>query len=125
MSHFVTITTEIKDIDALHSACGEMGLALLQNEEARGFGDERKRGEYVIQLKGPYDIALNRTETGNFGLSADWWDGHVEKEVGTGYGRLLQLYAVHKTSAEARKRGLTVIRRARSDGSIKLTIGGM
>ena len=31
MSHFVTIKTQIKDIEALKSACSELGLALLQN----------------------------------------------------------------------------------------------
>ena len=34
--------------------------------------------------------------------------GHVEAEVGKDYGRLLQLYAVHKAQIEARKKtGLT------------------
>jgi hypothetical protein len=27
---------------------------------------------------------------GSYGLTTDWWDGHAAKEVGTGYGRLLQ-----------------------------------
>jgi hypothetical protein len=70
-------------------------------------------------------VALNRQTDGTYGLSTDWWDGHVAKEVGGNYGRLLQLYAVHKTAREARKRGLRVQRALRTDGSIKLTIGGM
>jgi len=125
MSHFTTIQTQIKDIDALQDACKELSLQLLQNAEARGYGSSLKRGEFIIRLKGPYDVALNRQSDGAYGLSTDWWDGHVEKEVGTNYGRLLQLYAAHKTTREARKRGLCVHRTARTDGSIKLTIGGM
>ena len=125
MSHFTTINTEIKDIEALREACRELGLELLQNAEARGYGSARQRGEFVIRLKGPYDVALHRQPEGRYGLSADWWDGHVEKEVGSNYGRLLQLYAVHKTAREARKRGLSVQRMQRADGSIKLTIGGL
>ena len=70
-------------------------------------------------------MALHRQTDGTYGLSTDWWDGHVEKEVGSNYGRLLQLYAVHKTAREARKRGLSVQRALRTDGSIKLTIGGL
>jgi hypothetical protein len=125
MSHFTTINTQIKDIEALREACAELGLELLQGAEARGYGSNRQRGDFVIRLKGPYDVALNRQTDASYGLSTDWWDGHVEKEVGSNYGRLLQLYAAHKTAREARKRGLTVQRALRSDGSIKLTIGGM
>ena len=125
MSHFTEIQTQIKDMEALREACRELGLSLLENAEARGYGSARQRGELVIRLKGPYDVALHRQHDGSYGLSTDWWDGHVEKEVGTNYGRLLQLYAVHKTAREARKRGLYVQRTQRTDGSIKLTIGGL
>ena len=125
MSHFTTIQTQIKDLTALREACTELGLPLLQDAEARGYGGTRQPGEFVIQLKGPYDIAVNRQTDGSYGLITDWWDGHVEREVGSNYGRLLQLYAVHKASREARKRGLLVQRTLRTDGSIKLTLGGV
>src|SRR2546423_15404841 len=82
MSHFTTIKTQIKDIEALRSACKEMGLTLLQNAEARGYYETKTKGDYVIQLKGPYDIALNKQLDGSFGITADLWDGHVEKQVG-------------------------------------------
>ena len=72
---------------------------------ARGYGSNQQRGDYVIKLKGPCDIAVNRQQDGTFGLTTDWWDGHVEKEVGTSYGRLLQLYGVHKARIEAQKKG--------------------
>lgn len=125
MSHFTTIQTQIKDLESLRDACRDLGLGLLENAEARGYGSAFQRGEFVIRLKGPYDVALNRQTDGTYGLSTDWWDGHVEKEVGGNFGRLLQLYAVHKTAREARKRGLSVHRMQRTDGSIKLTIGGV
>jgi hypothetical protein len=123
MSHFTSIQTQIKDPDALREACTELGLELLANAEARGYGDQRQRGDFVIRLKGPYDVALQRQSDGTFGLLADQWDGHVEQEVGQNFGRLLQLYAVHKATREARKRGLSVQRTQRTDGSIKLTLG--
>ena len=124
MSHFVTITTQIKDIDALRAACAEMGFELLPNATARGIGTQQQ-GDYVIRLKGPCDIALRRQTDGPFQLSTDWWDGHAEKEVGKNYGRLLQLYAVHKAAREARKRGLRVQRTALNNGAIKLTLEGV
>ena len=122
MSHFTTIKTQIKDIEALRSACQEMGLSLLQNAEARGYYENKTKGDYVIRLKGPYDIALNKQPDGSFGLTADLWNGHVEQEVGQGYGKLLQLYGVHKATLEARKKGHLVRRSQQQNGSIKLTI---
>jgi hypothetical protein len=122
MSHFTTIKTQIKDIEALRSACQETGLSLLQNAEARGYYENKTKGDYVIRLKGPYDIALNKQSDGSFGLTADLWNGHVEQEVGQGYGKLLQLYGVHKAMLEARKKGHLVSRSQQQNGSIKLCI---
>jgi hypothetical protein len=122
MSHFTIIKTQIKDIEALRSACQEMGLPLLQNAEARGYYENKTKDDYVIQLKGPYDIALNRQPDGSFGLTADLWQGHVQNEVGQGYGKLLQFYGVHKATIEARKKGHLVRRSQQANGAIKLTI---
>jgi hypothetical protein len=49
----------------------------------------------------------------------------VEKEIGKNYGKLLQLYGVHKTTIEARKKGLSVIRQPARDGNIKLILMGV
>ena len=124
MSHFTTIKTQIKDIAALRSACSEMGLSVVAKAHARGYSENKIKGDYVIRLKGPYDIALNQEPDKSFGLTSDFWEGHVEKEVGHKYGKLLQLYGVHKATAEAKRKGLTVLRRAKADGSIKLTLMG-
>jgi len=125
MSHFTSIKTQIKDIEAVRSACLELGLTLLQNADARGYSNQTIKGEYVVRLKGPYDIALNKQPDGSFGFTADLWAGYVEQEVGKNYGKLLQLYAVHKATREARKKGLLVTRSSKQDGSIKLVIAGM
>jgi hypothetical protein len=79
----------------------------------------------VVQLRGPYDVDVNKQADGTFGLTADLWQGHVEKEVGQGYGKLLQLYGVHKATIEARKKGLSVMRKQKQDGSIKLVLMGV
>ncbi len=125
MSHFATIQTEIRDIQALRAACHELGVLLIDSADARGFGNNRRHGDHVIRLKGPYDVAVNREESGTYGLTTDWWKGHVEREVGRSYGRLLQLYGVHKTTLEARRCGLSVHRRQQNDGTIRLSIGGV
>ncbi|MGO8926013.1 MAG: hypothetical protein ACLQU3_03830 [Limisphaerales bacterium] len=38
--------------------------------------------------------------------------------------KLLQLYGVHKATIEARKKGLSVLRRQQQNGSIKLVLMG-
>jgi len=123
MSHFVSIQTQIKDLEALRLACAELGLRIEANAEARGIGTQQ-RADHVIRLNGPCDIAVQPQANGTFGLSTDWWGGHVEKEVGANYGRLLQLYAVHKTAREARKRGLTIQRRSLANGTIQVVLTG-
>jgi hypothetical protein len=125
MSHFTTIQTQVRDIELLREACAELGLELCENAQARGYSGNRLPGEVVIRLKGPYDIALNLQADGSFGMTADWWNGHVEREVGANYGRLLQLYGVHKATREARRKGYSVRRQPLKDGSIKLCIEGV
>jgi hypothetical protein len=125
MSHFTTIQTQVRDLDALAEACRELGVELTTGVTARGFAGNTRTGEAVIKLKGPYDIAINQTTDGTYGLTTDWWGHYVEKEVGKDYGKLLQLYGVYKASREARKRGYSVRRQSLKDGSIKLAIGGV
>jgi hypothetical protein len=125
MSHFTDIETRIRDIPALRRACAELGFELLDDAEARGYSRNRVRGRHVVRLKGPYDIAVNPGPDGGFALTADWWGGHVEREVGKGCGRLLQAYGVAKTRAEAVRRGYRVTQRTLADGAVKLTIGGL
>ncbi len=123
MSHFTTIQTQIRDAEALADACAELGVELLRDAQARGFGDQTRHGELVVRLRGPYDIAANRPGPAEpYELTTDWWGGHVEREVGPSYGRLLQLYGVHKTMREAARKRLRVTRHLERDGSIKLTL---
>jgi hypothetical protein len=126
MSHFTTIKTQIKDLDALRDATVEMGFQLLKDSNCRGYAGVNRKAPHVIQLKGPYDIAVepSKENDGSYGLTTDWWDGHVAKEVGTGYGRLLQSYGIHKAILEARSRGLRSTRRIEADGSVLLTLEG-
>lgn len=125
MSHFTTINTQIKDINALHLACAELGLTVTANAEARGYLNNKIKGDFVLRLKGPYDIAANKQKDGTFGLTCDWWQGHVEKEVGANFGKLLQLYGVHKAIQESKRKGLLVKRSQHENGTIKLVIAGV
>jgi hypothetical protein len=126
MSHFTTIQTQIKDLEALQDACGALDLELTTRGDCRGYGGLVRKAPHVIRLKGPYDIAVEPSpdKEGSHDLITDWWDGHVAKEVGPGYGRLLQSYGVHKTKREARSRGLRTTQRVEANGDILLTLEG-
>ena len=122
MSHFTDIDIEIRDIEALKAACAELGLAVAGNTTARGYGENLHRGEYVIRLRGPYDIAVTHGTDGCWTLTADLWAGHVEKEVGPKFGRLRQMYGVHRTLREAQRLGLRARRSVLQDGTIRLAL---
>jgi len=124
MSHFTTIETRVRDLDALREACEDLGLQLMTGVPCRGYAGATRKAEHVIRLKGPYDIAVDPGPDNGFALTCDWWDGHVAKETGPDHGRLLQAYGVRKTLREAKARGLRVNRKLETDGSILLVLEG-
>ena len=126
MSHFTTIQTQIKDLDALEHACGDMGYELLSDTPCRGYAGVQRTAHRVIKLEGPYDIAVDPSPQieGGFDLTTDWWGGHVERQVGAGFGRLLQNYGIAKTTLEARQRGLRVTSHLEESGSVLLILEG-
>jgi len=124
MSHFASIETQIRDIEALKAACAELGLTVVQNSQARGYENRTYQGEYVIKLHGPFDIALNRQSNGSYQLITDWWNGHVEKQVGKNFSWLIQIYGVHKATIEAQRKGYSVSRYSLGNGATKLVITG-
>ena len=126
MSHFTTIQTQVRDLDALQEACTDLGVELLTGVPCRGYATAQRQCARTVRLKGPYDIAVDPSPAGDgtYGLTTDWWNGHVEREVGPQYGRLLQSYGVHKTLREARSRGLRATRKQEADGSVLLVLEG-
>lgn len=130
MSHFVEIGVEVRDIEALKDACAELGLNVVADSEARGYKPTYGRGkaatlaaDYVIVLPGPYDVAVIRGEGGVYSMQADTYNGHVEKVLGAGMGRLKQLYAAAKVTRDARKKGMRVTSSTRN-GKLVLSIAG-
>jgi hypothetical protein len=76
MSHFTTIQTQIRDLEALRDACVELGFGFLANAKCRSYAGVTRLTPHVIQLKGPYDIAVDPSpeKDGSYGLTTDWWD---------------------------------------------------
>lgn len=126
MSHFTSIETQIKDLEALADACQQMGLELKSEAVCRGYAGIGRTAHRVVKLQGPYDIAVDPSPRcqGTYDLTTDWWGSHVEREVGAGFGRLLQSYGIQKTTREAQRRGLRLTSRTEENGSVLITLEG-
>lgn len=117
MSHFTSISTEIRDLEALRAAVARMGLEIAENGGCRYYYGTRQK-ELVIRLPGRYDAALERQSDGSYLLTADWFGGHVAESLGANGDSLLQLYAVEKAKLEGRRRGFSVTERQEGDAIV-------
>ena len=116
MSHIVTITTEIRDPIALRASCRRLQLVepvvqtvRLFSEEATGYCVQLPQWRYPVVC----DVDSGTVRYDNYqGL----WGEQSQLD------RLMQCYAVEKSTLEARRQGHTVTERALADGSIKLVI---
>jgi hypothetical protein len=116
MSHIVTIATEVRDPEAVATACRRLGLPQPVHGTASLF--EGPATGLLVKLPGwlypaVFDIATGSVRFDNYG--GRWGD---PKQL----DRLTQMYAVEKARIEAHKRGHHVSEQALADGSIRLTI---
>lgn len=149
MSHWITIQTQVKDLAALSAAAKELGLeieiAKVKGERliAKGYspaGYSQNKMEcdarIFVKQESPlcqhsrydyfrYDIAVVRqAKDGTYSLITDWWDGK-KAIVGENFAKLIQLYGVHKTTLEAKKRGWIVQRQGGKNGNINVVLTGV
>ena len=116
MSHIVSIATEVRDRQAVASACRRLGLSEPVEGTARLFDGEA--AGLLVELPGwlypvVVDVATGGINYDNYG--GRWGDPAQ-------LGRFLQAYAIEKATIEARRRGHSVAERPLADGSIRLTI---
>ena len=117
MSHIVSIKTEVRDAEAVKSACKRLGL----DEPFFGKATFYMRDEYVgwvIPLPGWLYPAVADLTTGqvHFDIYEGNWGDQKHLDA------FVQAYAVCKATIEAKKRGHTVYEQPLADGSIKLVI---
>jgi hypothetical protein len=110
MSHWVNIKTEVKDLSALAPAVRECGCELI-TPNAQGdlmFNDRKYYGNHAALIKVPevpYPIHVDKTATGyKFAVEADYSRQYAAR-LGRDCSKLIQLYGVHKTLNEARRKG--------------------
>jgi hypothetical protein len=116
MSHIVSIQSRLHDPAAIASACQRLGLAVPTAGTAELFSGTAEG--LLLHLPGWRYPAVIDVLTGT--VRYDVYEGSWGEEAKL--HRFLQMYAVEKAKAEARKRGLQVQEQALADGSIKLEI---
>lgn len=125
MSHITTVKTQIRDLDALRDACRALHLDLVEGGSVRGYFENMARADYRILIPGTkYEVGVIRQHDGSYALAADFWDGSVERALGSGFGRLLQEYALKVIEKQARNRGKFVTATREKDGRIRVRIRG-
>jgi hypothetical protein len=120
LSHIVSIKTELRDREAVASACQRLGLPEPIHGTAEIFATEASG--LIVQLPDWHypvvvDVATGQVQYDNY--NGHWGDrAHLD--------RFLQIYAVQKTQIEARKRGYSVVEQPLADGSIRVrtVVGG-
>ena len=116
MSHIVQIKTEVRDEQAVRSACVRLQLAPPETKTVRLFS--ATAAGLCVQLPGwPYPVVAN-LQTGQ--IQYDNYNGHWGEQKHL--NAFLQAYAVEKAKIEARKKGHTVSETRLDDGSIRVTV---
>ena len=117
MSHIVAIKTEVRDANAVRTACHRLNLPQpvqgthrLFSGEVTGLGIQLPDWRYVIVAQ------LDSGELRYDNYNERWGrQEHLDK--------FLQRYAIERATIEARKQGHSVTEQPLQDGSVKLTIG--
>jgi len=119
LSHIVKIQTQVKDAEAVRSACRRLGLEEPTQGKFRVFTTDVTG--LAVKLPGWTYPTVCQLDTGqvqydNYGGA---WGQPVELD------KFLQAYAAEKSKIEARKKGLMAIEEHLKDGWIKVTVGGV
>lgn len=78
MSHFTTIQVQIKDGDVLAQTLAELGYAVEQNAQVRGYSGSTTFADFVIRQDNGYDLGFRKT--GEFyELIADFWGTKINQ----------------------------------------------
>jgi len=116
LSHVVEIRTEIRDEQAVRTACTRLQLAAPETKTVRLFNATATG--LCVQLPGwQYPVVAN-LQTGQ--VQFDNYGGHWGEQ--SRLNSFLQAYAVENAKIEARKKGHTCSEARLEDGSIKVTV---
>lgn len=120
MSHFTSLATRIRRRDYLEAALAEMGLALEEATEIRGYQGQRQA--VAFKLAGH---AVGFAQEGDtLSVVADWYVV-PELDERTFVPELNRRYAYHATRGELERQGFDLVEEERTDGEVRLVLRRM
>lgn len=145
MSHTTSIkAVKIQSITALQAAVEELNTSgtrcsLVPNSTPRAYSAGQAglgMADFVVKVPdAKYDIGLYKQDDGTYEARTDFWMGSVERVMGVPVikaenamqakmGKLFQMYGVHAATEAARRKGHSVRRIVKADGTISLELTG-
>jgi hypothetical protein len=143
MSHVSTFELEVNDLDALDSACKQLGLELVRGQKqyrwyGRSVGDyplpagftEQDLGkcDHAIRIPGnpnAYEIGVVKNRNGRgYQLLWDFWQGGygMQAKVGKDGEKLKQQYEVQHGVRHWQRKGYRVMTTTQANGHIQLRV---
>ena len=106
MSHFATVTTQIKSKEDVIACLKKLGYTILEKTQVKGYTGNVHVDFAVASPGGGYEIGF-RLNKGSYEICADWWGvrGLTEKQFRSS---LLVEYADLKTRRYAKRKGFTL-----------------
>ncbi|MFM7601442.1 MAG: DUF1257 domain-containing protein [Pseudanabaena sp.] len=121
MSHFTTITIEIKNGGLLEQALQSLGYPVKQNTLVRGYLGNATTADYVIPMPNGYDIGFRKVGD-RYELIADMWG--IAMNVEEFLGELNQQYAAQMVLESATQQGFAIEQQELlEDGTVRIVIG--
>ncbi len=121
MSHFSTISIEIKNGDLLKQTLEDLGYPVKENTLVRGYLGNTAIAEYVIPMPNTYDIGFRKIDD-RYEFIADLWGLGLNME--DFLGAIAQQYATKTVVQSAIQQGFDIEQQeVLEDGTVRIVIG--
>ncbi len=120
MSHFTRIKTQLRDVETVKRALGDLGYEVVENGIVHGYGGQKLDAELVVETGSKYDIGFRR-EGEQLAMVADFWGLHIDRQ--RFLNDVSQRYAYLTVCEQAQARGWQIAEEVnQKDGSIRLVM---
>ncbi len=121
MSHFSTISIEIKNGDLLKQTLEDLGYPVKENTLVRGYLGNTAIAEYVIPMPNTYDIGFRKIDD-RYEFIADLWG--LGLNIEDFLGAIAQQYATKTVVQSAIQQGFDIEQQeVLEDGTVRIVIG--
>lgn len=120
MSHFTTVKTKLRNIDALAAALKRMGYQCQRNDSIVDYAGNKQHVDLSVVIPGQRSVGFVRSSgSDELELVGDWWRSTVTKEEFL--GKIKFVYARHQVIESLQNQGIdvaTVREIEQPDGSV-------